>query len=199
MPLLREVDAFVQQCEDDRVADDYDASLERPQPRDRSWIFAELERLAERREQTGMRRRPPADPPPPTYRPRAHTGAGRVTSPEQRGIDLLNENLTPAQRRQFAIHRHFDVIGGQSSRRYRLWHRPMQNIEEFDANGERVCVWCFHPRQPLVLGDVLLAQKTALELFEADAMRIAHRYSDFAAYGIAPPSPRLRESTRQFS
>lgn len=197
MRLLREVDAFVQRSDDDWLAEDADAFLERPQTGDRARIFAELARLAERSGQAGARQRPPANPPP-VYRPRAHPGAGSTKSPEQRGIDLLNENLTPAQRRQFAFHRHFDVIG-QSGRRYRLWHRPMQNIEEFDANGERVCVWCFHPRQPLVLGDVLLAQKTALELFEADALRVAHRYSDFAAYGITPPPPRLREPTRRIS
>jgi hypothetical protein len=105
----------------------------------------------------------------------------RRMSPEQRGVDLLLTNLTPQQRRQYRRDRHFDVIGGQSGTRYRLWHCFQQNIEELDGNGRRRWVWCFHPRETLVLGDVLLAQKTALELFEGEAIRIAHGYSNFGA------------------
>ena len=50
------------------------------------------------------------------------------------------------------------------------------NIEQLDRNGRRVCGWCFFPQGSLVSGDVMLAQKAALELFEADALRIANRY-----------------------
>jgi hypothetical protein len=110
-------------------------------------------------------------------------------SPTERATTLLLENLTQAQLRQYASHRTFDVIGGQSGRRYRLWHRTMQNIEEFDAGGHRRCIWCFHPIG-LDLADVLLAQKTALELFEYDALRIAQCYSDFAFNSAPPDAPR---------
>ena len=103
----------------------------------------------------------------------------------RRAAALLLENLTQAQLRQYLRHRTFDVIGGQSGKRYRLWHRTMQNIEELDPRGRRRCIWCFHP-VGLDLCDVLLAQKTALELFEYDALRIAQRYSDFA-FNSAPP------------
>jgi hypothetical protein len=106
-------------------------------------------------------------------------------SPAERATTLLLENLTQAQLRQYASDRTFDVIGGQSGKRYRLWHRTMQNIEELDARGRRKCIWCFHP-VGLDLADVLLAQKTALELFEYDALRIAQCYSDFA-FNSAPP------------
>ena len=102
-------------------------------------------------------------------------------TPERRGVDLLLANLTPEQRRQYRRERNFDVVGGQSGTRYRLWHCFQQNIEELDGNGRRRWVWCFHPRETLVLGDVLLAQKTALELFESEAIRIAHGYSNFGA------------------
>ncbi len=108
-------------------------------------------------------------------------GRRRRTPPEQRGVELLLANLTSKQRRQYRRDRHFDVIGGQSGTRYRLWHCFQQNIEELDGNGRRRWVWCFHPRETLVLGDVLLAQKTALELFEGEAIRIAHGYSNFGA------------------
>jgi hypothetical protein len=105
----------------------------------------------------------------------------RLMSPEQRGVELLLANLTPQQRKQYKRDRNFDVIGGQSGTRYRLWHCFQQNIEELDHNGRRRWVWCFHPRETLVLGDVLLAQKTALELFEGEAIRIAHGYANFGA------------------
>ena len=99
---------------------------------------------------------------------------------EQRAMTLLLGNLTEAQRRQFAAFRYFDVIGGESRRRYRIWHRAQQNIEELDRFGNRRCVWCVHPIG-VALGDVLLAQKTALELFEFEAIRIARCYSGFAS------------------
>jgi hypothetical protein len=49
------------------------------------------------------------------------------------------------------------------------------NVEEFDEHGRRVSVLCFMPEGGVPLGDVLLAQKVALELFEADALRVANR------------------------
>jgi hypothetical protein len=165
--LLRDIDAFIVRCDDDQLANDFDAFLERSQDDDPGQLAINLTAFADCcRRIANARSRPER-----TARSEA----------DQRGIALLSENLTAEQRRQFALHRHFDVIGGQSGRRYRVWHCPLQNIEEFDARGNRICVWCFHPREPLVLGDVLLAQKTALELFESDALRIAHRYSDFAS------------------
>jgi hypothetical protein len=106
-------------------------------------------------------------------------GTRRRMSPEQRGVDLLLTNLTPQQRRQYRRDRHFDVIGGQSGTRYRLWHCFQQTIVELDGSGRRRGIWCFHPRETLVLGDVLLAQKTALELFEGEALRVAHCYLNF--------------------
>lgn len=106
-------------------------------------------------------------------------------SPDQRGIDLLAENLTAQQCRQFLAHGYFDVVGGESGKRYRIWHRLLQNVEEFDTRGIRVSVWCFHPSEAVPLGDVLLAQKTALELFEPDASRIAHKHLEFAS-AVAP-------------
>jgi hypothetical protein len=36
----------------------------------------------------------------------------------------------------------------------------------------------------LPIGDVLLAQKIALELFEGDAITIANRHSEFASNGL---------------
>ena len=39
----------------------------------------------------------------------------------RRSKKLLEENLTLAQRQQYGTHLCFDVIGGESGKRYRLW------------------------------------------------------------------------------
>jgi hypothetical protein len=93
----------------------------------------------------------------------------------KRGAKLLEENLSPAQRQQYAKFRHFDVVGGKTGKRYRIHHGSSMNIDQLDKNGRRVCGWCFFPRGSLVAGDVMLAQKFALELFEIEALQIANR------------------------
>ena len=94
---------------------------------------------------------------------------------QERGIRLLKGNLSPAQREQYEKNWHFDVIGGKSGKRYRIRHGSSMNIDQFDKIGRRVCGWCFYPRGDLVVGDVMLAQKLALELFEPEALKIANR------------------------
>ena len=93
----------------------------------------------------------------------------------KRGAQLLEENLSPVQRQQYAKYRHFDVIGGKTGKRYRIHHGSSMNIDQLDKNGRRVCGWCFFPRGGLVAGDVMLGQKYALELFENEALQIANR------------------------
>jgi hypothetical protein len=104
--------------------------------------------------------------------------SGDVGSKEakERGLRLLKENLTPVQREQYDRHRYFDVVGGKSGRRYRIWHGHQMNIEQLDKSGKHICGWCFMPQGRLVAGDVMLAQKVALELFENEALRIANRF-----------------------
>ena len=104
--------------------------------------------------------------------------AQRQELAKDRATALLLDSLSACQRHQYKDHRYFDVIGGESGKRYRIWHRTMQNIEELGAQGERRCIWCVHPAD-VPLCDVLLAQKIALESFERDALRIANGYSDW--------------------
>jgi len=101
--------------------------------------------------------------------------AWRVFRPEVRAVELLKENLSETQLKQYEQHRHFDVIGGQSGKRYRICPGASMNIDEYDADGRLVTSWCFVPEGPLGTGDVMLAQKFALELFETDALSIAGR------------------------
>jgi hypothetical protein len=49
------------------------------------------------------------------------------------------------------------------------------NVEELDSCGKTIVQWCFAPQGHLVVGDVLLAQKIALETMEREALAAANR------------------------
>ena len=94
---------------------------------------------------------------------------------EARAIELLIGCLSPAQREQYESSRYFDVVGGDSGKRYRIRHGSQMNVEQLDRNGHRTQSLCFVPEGELPIGDVMLAQKIALERFETEAIRIANR------------------------
>jgi hypothetical protein len=94
---------------------------------------------------------------------------------QERAIELLVQNLYPSQRKQYERFRHFDVVGGDSGRHYRIRHGDLMNVEQLDKNGKRIRVLCFMPAGQLPIGDVMLAQKIALELFETGAIAIANK------------------------
>jgi hypothetical protein len=66
---------------------------------------------------------------------------------EERGVILLREWLSPEQRAQFDADRHFDVIGCQTGKRYRISYGSVTNVHEIDNTGRPI------------MGDVMLAQK----------------------------------------
>ncbi len=94
---------------------------------------------------------------------------------QERGRQLLLDNLTPEQRASYEKHSYFLVKGSVSGKTYRINHGRQMNIDELDAKGKRVGGWCFLPQGSLCIGDCMLAQKTALELYEAEALRVANR------------------------
>jgi hypothetical protein len=59
------------------------------------------------------------------------------------------------------------------------------NVDELDSFGNRVCEWCFLPEGKLAAGDVMLAQKIALETFEGQALAVANRGSTWHPDGVA--------------
>jgi hypothetical protein len=99
------------------------------------------------------------------------------TNPEMRGINLLKQWLSPEQLAQYESHRYFDVIGRQSGTRYRIRHGTELNITQIDPRGKVEAGLCFVPCEPLVAGDVMLAQKIALETDEWSALAVARRFS----------------------
>jgi hypothetical protein len=93
-----------------------------------------------------------------------------------RGLRLLREWLSPDQLAQFDAHNYFDVRGCHSGKRYRIRHGTQTNIYELDHAGRLQAGWCFVPKDCLVAGDVILAQKIALETDERGALEVAQQF-----------------------
>jgi hypothetical protein len=91
-----------------------------------------------------------------------------------RSLRLLVNNLSPVQRQQLARHNYFDVIGGDTGTRYRIHDGRTLNIAQLNESGGCERLLCFEPEGALPVGDVRLAQKVALELFEAEAIKAAN-------------------------
>ena len=95
---------------------------------------------------------------------------------EVRGLRLLREWLSPEQLAQYDAHNYFDVRGCHSGKRYRIRHGTATNIYELDHAGRPQVGWCFVPRDCRVAGDVILAQKIALETDERGALVVAKQF-----------------------
>ena len=90
-----------------------------------------------------------------------------------RSLALLVEHLDAEQRRQFEKHGVFHVIGSDTGKRYAIRVGRAANILECENDHQYIRSWCFQPAGNLPIGDVLLAQKLALEVFEHDALGAA--------------------------
>ena len=109
---------------------------------------------------------------------------------EARGKSLLREWLSPEQSAQFDTSKCIDVVGCDSGRRYRIRHATGTNVHEIDKAGRPITGWCFVPSGHLVAGDVMLAQKIALETNERAALAVANRFPvqvPRRTYSDAPP------------
>jgi hypothetical protein len=94
---------------------------------------------------------------------------------EEKAIALLWSWLTPEQQWQWKRSGMFEVIGSDTGRRYLLTHETVMNVHQLDQAGRSVAQWCFAPEGGLAPGDVLLAQKIALETMERDVLALANR------------------------
>ena len=93
-----------------------------------------------------------------------------------RGNTLLREWLTPEQKTQFDTFKSFDVVGCNTGKSYRIQYGVSANVVELDDAGRPTIGWCFVPRGNLVPGDVMLAQKIALETEERRALAVARQF-----------------------
>jgi hypothetical protein len=100
---------------------------------------------------------------------------------EEKGAALLRSWLSPEQAELWDSHRHFYVVGSDTGRNYRIKYGRSMNIEELDPGGNVVNQWCFGPQGNLAVGDVMLAQKIALETMEVEALAKANRNRTFGA------------------
>ena len=97
--------------------------------------------------------------------------------PEARGLALLREWLSDEQRKQFDMSKSFEVLGCDSRKPYLIRHGTGTNIHELDDKGRPIKGFCFVPEGSLVAGDVMLAQKIALETSERSALAVANSFS----------------------
>jgi len=95
---------------------------------------------------------------------------------EARGLELLKEWLSPEQFAQYDAKSYFEVTGCHSGKRYRISHGTSMNIYELDGAGRPRVGLCFVPKGYLVAGDVMLAQKIALETDERRALMVANKF-----------------------
>jgi hypothetical protein len=91
-------------------------------------------------------------------------------------LEGVREWLSPEQRAEFDAKRYFDVIGCDGGKRYRIHYGATTNVHEIGDDGLPLVGWCFLPKGPLVAGDVMLAQKIALETYECSALAVANRF-----------------------
>jgi hypothetical protein len=94
---------------------------------------------------------------------------------DEKARALLKEWLSPVQLARYERDGYFEVIGSHSGKRYRIRRGRYMNIEELDERGIKIGVLCFGPTGELPIGDVMLAQKIALERAEKAALVVANR------------------------
>ncbi|MGL3104785.1 hypothetical protein [Bradyrhizobium sp. BR 1432] len=95
---------------------------------------------------------------------------------QARALRLLRSWLSPQQRVEFDAKGYFDVVGCDTGKRYRIRRGTFGNVNEIDEYGRLGTGWCFVPLGGLVEGDVMLAQKIALETDEERALNIANSF-----------------------
>jgi hypothetical protein len=96
---------------------------------------------------------------------------------QARGLKLLKDWLSPEQLAQYDANGFFDVIGCDSGKRYRIHHGAAMNVVEIDDADHARAGWCFIPRACLVAGDIMLAQKIALETDERGVLAVANNFT----------------------
>jgi hypothetical protein len=117
--------------------------------------------------------------------PAAHPAAN------SKSLALLKQWLSPNQLAQFEKGRFIEVTGSASGRRYRIKQAPSQNVYEIDRDGREIMGYCFGPEGAIAVGDVMLAQKIALETDELAAMKVANKFGPFGMAAAA--YVRMRE------
>ncbi len=104
---------------------------------------------------------------------------------------LLRAWLSPEQLADLDRKGCFTVTGGDTGCTYRIDRGAAQNVWLLNDAGQVVKNFCFMPGGGLCQGDVMLAQKLALETRETEALRVA-RASPIAGFAFVPLSELRR-------
>ena len=102
---------------------------------------------------------------------------GAERTPEGRSLRLLRHWLSPTQLAQFGHLGYFEVVGGDTGKRYRIYTGAATNVCEVDENDRPKVGLCFLPQGDVPIGDVMLAQKIALETCEGRVLAVARRFT----------------------
>jgi hypothetical protein len=108
-------------------------------------------------------------------------GRARSRQAQERAVALLCSWLSPEQKKQWLSSGVFEVVGCDTGTRYLITYASAMNIHQLDAAGRSVAQWCFMPKGDLAPGDVLLAQKIALETMERAVLALANSQLALAA------------------
>jgi hypothetical protein len=112
---------------------------------------------------------------------------------ERKSLALLCQWLSPEQLTQFEAGLFFEVTGCDTGKRYRIFHGTQMNIGELDEQGGlAIRSWCFQPSGVSATGDVMLAQKIALETYERKALKIANSSPRAGISSVIPWSYALQ-------
>jgi hypothetical protein len=107
---------------------------------------------------------------------------GRAHENQKKSLELLKQWLTSTQLEQYKTTGQFHVVGCHTGTRYRITNgRFSFNVLKLKKNGTVRQRLCFVPDGAQAAGDVMLAQKIALEQDERRALKIANKAS---AYNI---------------
>lgn len=109
------------------------------------------------------------------YEGRFEQTYGDHIAAEAKSLELLAEELSPAQLAEWQQSASFTVTGCVSDKRYRIERGTSMNVKEIGQNDREIAWLCFQPAGASSTGDTMLAQKLALELFEPEALRVANR------------------------
>jgi hypothetical protein len=109
-----------------------------------------------------------------------------------RALRLLRSWLSPQQRADFDRKGYFDVVGCDTGKRYRIRRGTSANVNEIDEYGRLGTGRCFVPLGGLAQGDVMLAQKIALQTDENRALSIANSFP--GPLGLRLPRRRPAEA-----
>lgn len=103
--------------------------------------------------------------------------------PRDKAFKLLQDWLTPVQRKALAETSCFVVKGNVTGNLYRITTGMVFNVEELDSNnGLPARKLCLVPDNAAFPGDIMLAQKIMLETDEMRALAIANKQSRPMAY-----------------